>query len=981
MNKKSLGEPSIEQKKVIESVGNNHNTLTDAIPGSGKTTTSLHITKNNPKKKVLILTYNKRLKNETREKKKDYEIENVEIHSYHSFNKKYYRSKDFTDTGIIKTLDKNTKNNNNISFDIIILDEAQDITFTYYKFICKIYHDFCLKKNSTICVFGDRAQCIFDFNFADNRFLTCGNDVFNFNNKKWDLHNLTMSYRLTNNTADFINKSLIKCNRINSQKKGKMVQYMVLNLYNESVQKYIYNVIYKFLLNGYNLQDIFVLAPSVKTTNSPIIKLVNFLSLRKKLPIYVSSSDNDELNDDVIKNKLVITTFHQVKGLERKIVIVTSFDNNYFKYYKKNSNPNQCPNEIFVACSRAEEHLIVIQNTNTNILPFMDFDYVKQNCHMYYNMINIMGKDTYKNVNINYNDYLPKDVNDLFDKYNKCLFIINKDFGLSAEISSIDDTIYAFIEKLNNFKKQNILLEISDTQYSNHIYNKYNAFFSFDDFDDVNSSTIEIILIINFKKFAKSERTYYIKNNKNNFISSFDVNDYYDYKTFIDINHRLYNYVESEPKSTNDINSNTNINNNAKCSQIYTVTDLCKYIPSIIIHEIISNLKFNKINKKIISKNTIKTYEKIKYNGNELIENVSNITGQVFPIIYEFVHCHGKSSILERLKGDIINVIFDIINKHNNKNKNNNINMINLVGNSKYVNFQNIYNILTNIKEKIYDKTNKEIINCIIEVLYDILFVGNNYDLCKNTFENTNNKYNQFNEIIKKFLIITNLYFCVQSGFYHPMKQIKSYDWIKFNEFKKIYSRIKSQVSNNLCFEIPIHVSNYMYNDNLFELDTVCVTGRIDLYDKFKNVIFELKCTSSFDSIHKIQLALYAYIVYINFFFDVRHMLFYYQKNKLYDVDFDSIKQINVDLIEITCNNKILSINNIVRYKYFDIINIPRFFLFNLLNNEIIELEFNFHSLKKIMSILINHKIKLTEQSFDMFKNEISKIKQLYFVI
>ena len=44
-------------------------------------------------KKILLLTYNAKLKIETREKIKSYNIKNMEAHSYHSFCVKYYDNK------------------------------------------------------------------------------------------------------------------------------------------------------------------------------------------------------------------------------------------------------------------------------------------------------------------------------------------------------------------------------------------------------------------------------------------------------------------------------------------------------------------------------------------------------------------------------------------------------------------------------------------------------------------------------------------------------------------------------------------------------------------------------------------------------------------------------------------------------------------------------------------------------------------------
>lgn len=69
----------------------------NAVAGSGKTTTALMMAKHYSSKKILLLTYNNSLKNETRNKVFDMDLENIEVHSYHSFVVKYYSSKAYTD--------------------------------------------------------------------------------------------------------------------------------------------------------------------------------------------------------------------------------------------------------------------------------------------------------------------------------------------------------------------------------------------------------------------------------------------------------------------------------------------------------------------------------------------------------------------------------------------------------------------------------------------------------------------------------------------------------------------------------------------------------------------------------------------------------------------------------------------------------------------------------------------------------------------
>ena len=66
------------------------------------------------------------------------------------------------------------------------------------------------------------------------------------------------------------------------------------------------------------------------------------------------------MNPSVIKGKIVLSTFHQVKGLERKVVIVFYFNKNYFDFFARDSADEICPNTLYVACTRATEQLYLI---------------------------------------------------------------------------------------------------------------------------------------------------------------------------------------------------------------------------------------------------------------------------------------------------------------------------------------------------------------------------------------------------------------------------------------------------------------------------------------------------------------------------------------------------------------------------------------------------------------------------------------------
>lgn len=360
-----LPNPSEEQKIIIKNL-KDHNIVVDAVAGAGKTTVSLLLASEYPDKNILLLTYNKKLKEETREKIIKYNIKNMEIHSYHSFSVKYYFRESFTDKGIKEFLKKHIEPKSKFNYDIIIIDEAQDISNLYYQLICKIYDD-NVNKKARLCILGDKFQSIYAFNDADPRFIMLANEIFNFNKDPWLSTTLSTSFRITNSIALFINKCLLNSDRLKANKNGDKIRYLICDAFDKNP----YDEVMHYLNNGYKNDDIFILAPSVKSEQSPIRQLANKLST-KGIKIYVPNSDEEKIDEDILRGKICFSSFHQVKGLERKVVIVYNFDDSYFAYFKRNADNLICPNEIYVACTRALEHLTVIHHYENNYLPFLN---------------------------------------------------------------------------------------------------------------------------------------------------------------------------------------------------------------------------------------------------------------------------------------------------------------------------------------------------------------------------------------------------------------------------------------------------------------------------------------------------------------------------------------------------------------------------------------------------------------------------------
>jgi hypothetical protein len=361
----SLPDISEEQQNIISLVSDGFNVQVDAVAGSGKTTTSLYIAKNNSFKKILLLTYNAKLKIETRDKTVNLNITNMEVHSYHAFCVKYFNHKAFKDNEILTLLKKKVKPLQKFYYDIIIIDEAQDMNPTYYELVLYIYQ--ILEMKPQLIIMGDRKQSIYAFNKADNRFLTFAHKIYESTNL-WKNASLSVSYRITKQMASFLNECCNGALNIISNKPGVLVKYVICNTFEYKPASEIEN----YLLMGYKPEQIFILAPSVKTEGSPIRHLANRLTQRG-IPIYVPTSDEEKLDEDILNGKIVFSTFHQVKGLERDVVVVYNFDDSYFEFYAKDvQDKTIIPNTLYVAITRAKKSLTVIHDESNNYLDFVN---------------------------------------------------------------------------------------------------------------------------------------------------------------------------------------------------------------------------------------------------------------------------------------------------------------------------------------------------------------------------------------------------------------------------------------------------------------------------------------------------------------------------------------------------------------------------------------------------------------------------------
>ena len=375
-----MNKSSDEQQLIINHILNGNNVVVDACAGSGKSTTILLCAKAMPTKHFLQMTYNSALRKEVLLKTKEYNITNIEVHTYHSLAVKYFLRSAHTDTGIRYILNNNLEALIPITnYDVVVLDETQDMTLLYYRLI--VYFTKKIASQFQMLILGDWMQGLYEFKGADTRFLTLGKQIWeNYSKLSSNIfYNCTLkvSYRITKPMSKFVNCIMLGKTRMISIKDGQNIIYIRNS--RSKIEKIVIFHIKKLLSEGVLPSEIFVLGGSVSSSYSNIRKMENALT-EALIPTFVPLIETaDKLDERVVQGKVVFSTFHSVKGMERKYVFIVGFDNSYFTFCARNLDTNICPNTLYVGCTRATHGLYLLENDQ--YVTDRPLDFLRKNHH------------------------------------------------------------------------------------------------------------------------------------------------------------------------------------------------------------------------------------------------------------------------------------------------------------------------------------------------------------------------------------------------------------------------------------------------------------------------------------------------------------------------------------------------------------------------------------------------------------------------
>jgi superfamily I DNA/RNA helicase len=151
--------PTSEQESVISAAVQGYNVRVLAVPGAGKTFTLEHMSAKlrSMHKRVLCLTYSSRLKTEWRDANSSHR---EDIHSFHSLACILYpeiRVRNDDDLAMVLQMQFPPPGYNPIIYDVILIDETQDMCLRHYSLLKTHY------RAVQLVVVGQLRQCVYDY--------------------------------------------------------------------------------------------------------------------------------------------------------------------------------------------------------------------------------------------------------------------------------------------------------------------------------------------------------------------------------------------------------------------------------------------------------------------------------------------------------------------------------------------------------------------------------------------------------------------------------------------------------------------------------------------------------------------------------------------------------------------------------------------------------------------------------------------------
>ena len=476
-NTLKLPKISIEQQRVVDLISNKKKVIVNGFPNSGKTYSIFYILenfKNKAKlsnKKVLILTFNHAINQNIKNNIESFDLNknnSVDVYTIYGFmhylsDNKFPGNNDLNKTN--EFLAETNFNKNKLCYDLIIIDEFQDINDTMFdsiKIILENNKKTCENNDFNICLIGDKNQTIFafdEYNASDYRYLMYADKIINFRNKpvmeKFETVNFTVTKKLPRKVGEFINENTNLLEKVNEK--------IICD------EGYIKGFFDYWIYENENL-----------LFNKMLSTISDFQNKEKKIGIVLFSDLYDKSNQIYEKYYQFIKKYnlknveifnnYTIKGINKDIIFVMDFDNRLFEA-KSNKLKNEfINNQIYVVLTRAYERTIVCQKYTNKICSIFKDSFLST-----YNEFEYIGnekviKETFLSNNklANIKDDLKKN-ND-----NYCVTELLKNNNFSESIFDKNKKI-VLREKQSSSKNENAFLDNIDAQLPTELLEIFNV--------------------------------------------------------------------------------------------------------------------------------------------------------------------------------------------------------------------------------------------------------------------------------------------------------------------------------------------------------------------------------------------------------------------------------------------------------------------------------------------------------------------------
>ena len=330
---------SKEQEMFIQKALEGHNILVDACIGSGKTTAIQRLCYSYPAaKKILYLTYNRLLKFDAKSKIKR---RNVTVTNYHGYAS-YRLSRMNIRVGMSDMIQTFLRERPPIAhYDVLIIDEYQDIELELSQMLEMIKE---ANPGIQIVMVGDMQQKIYD-----KTTLKVTDFVKDFLGEHITME-FTQCFRLSSSHAAMLGRIWKK--KIVGVNESCQVKYMKLR----EVQEF---------LSTQEPADVLCLGAREGKMADTLNYLESYFPNRyNKRTVFASIADNDtSANIEPDSSSAIFTTYDSSKGLERKIVALFDFTEDYwaFRMGRTLQSYEILRNIFCVGASRGKGLIIIVE--------------------------------------------------------------------------------------------------------------------------------------------------------------------------------------------------------------------------------------------------------------------------------------------------------------------------------------------------------------------------------------------------------------------------------------------------------------------------------------------------------------------------------------------------------------------------------------------------------------------------------------------